>query len=186
MSAFFEARTWWTFALRGIVAVLFGALLWATPSMTLVTLVRVFGVYAIADGVLALSAAAARKVTDRPHWQTVVYGGASVTPGILALFAPHMTALALSLLIALRSIATGAVEISAGYRLRNEIPGERLLAASGVLSIAFGALVVLFHRVGAFALLAWIGAYTIFLGALLIALGLELQRIERGAVPRLA
>ena len=44
------ARNWWALALRGLVAVLFGLLTFFVPAITLMTLVLLFGVYALLDG----------------------------------------------------------------------------------------------------------------------------------------
>ena len=44
------ARNWWALALRGLAAVLFGVLTFLVPGVTLVTLVLLFGAYALLDG----------------------------------------------------------------------------------------------------------------------------------------
>ena len=41
------ARNWWAIALRGLMAVLFGLLTIFIPGVTLVTLVLLFGAYAL-------------------------------------------------------------------------------------------------------------------------------------------
>jgi len=43
---------WWALLLRGIAAILFGTLAFIWPGVTLISLVFVFGAYAIIDGVL--------------------------------------------------------------------------------------------------------------------------------------
>jgi uncharacterized membrane protein HdeD (DUF308 family) len=48
------SRNWWVLLIRGILAVLFGIMAFALPSVTLVTLVLLYGVYALADGCTAL------------------------------------------------------------------------------------------------------------------------------------
>ena len=51
-------RYWWAVVLRGVAAVLFGLLALIWPDITVFVLVILFGAYALADGVLALIAAA--------------------------------------------------------------------------------------------------------------------------------
>lgn len=59
-------RNWWVYALRGVVAIIFGVLALALPGTTILALVLVFGVYALFDGVLAVVAAfRIRKVVDQ-------------------------------------------------------------------------------------------------------------------------
>ena len=50
-------RSWWLLLLRGIAAVAFGVLTFVWPQISLLTLIMVYGVYALIDGVLALIAA---------------------------------------------------------------------------------------------------------------------------------
>ncbi|MBN9168205.1 MAG: hypothetical protein BGO98_40105 [Myxococcales bacterium 68-20] len=185
-TTFFEARNWWAYVLRGIAAVVFGLLTWIFPSMALLTLVLLFGAYALADGVSAIVAAFQRTVRESPRWLLVVYGLVSIAAAVIAVLYPGITALALVLLIAARAIVTGAIEIAAAVRLRRSVQGEWLLAASGVLSIVFGVLLFLFPGPGALGLLLWIGAWAILLGGLLIALGIRLRRMkQRGLGPTL-
>jgi uncharacterized membrane protein HdeD (DUF308 family) len=48
------ARNWWVFALRGVVAILFGVLAFVRPGITLEALVLLFAFWALFDGILAL------------------------------------------------------------------------------------------------------------------------------------
>ncbi len=49
------ARNWWLILLRGICAIAFGVLTFIWPGVTLVTLVLLYGAFALVDGVLALA-----------------------------------------------------------------------------------------------------------------------------------
>jgi hypothetical protein len=51
------AKCWWLLLLRGIAAVLFGLLAFIWPGLTLVTLVLLYGAFALIDGVISLVAA---------------------------------------------------------------------------------------------------------------------------------
>jgi uncharacterized membrane protein HdeD (DUF308 family) len=130
----------------------------------------------------------------RNWWALAIRGAAAILFGLLALvlpgvaagivaFAmPGLTALVLVYLIAGWAIMTGVLEVVAAIRLRDEIPNEWWLAASGVVSIVFGVLVAVAPGAGALALVLWIGAYAIVFGALLIGLAFRLRR-EQPPVP---
>jgi uncharacterized membrane protein HdeD (DUF308 family) len=177
------AGRWWTFVLRGIFAILFGLLTFLMPGMALLTLVFVFGFYAIADGVFNLIAAFSRtRAPDErrlPTWALLIQGVLGVIAGCLAFFIPGLTALALLFLIGGWAIATGVLSIIAAVRLRKQIKGEWLLVLSGVLSVVFGVLLFAFPGPGALAVVIWIGAYAVVFGIMLVALGFRLRKLVR-------
>ncbi len=171
---------WWAFVLRGIFAILFGLICFILPGMALLSLIFLFGFYALADGILNIVAAFRRTGAEQvPWWALLIAGVISIAAGVLAFAIPGITAVALLILIAAWAVATGILEIIAAIRLRKQISGEWVLVVSGLLSIAFGVLMFLFPRAGALAVVIWIGAYAIVLGILMIALGLRLRKFVR-------
>lgn len=182
-------RNWWALAIRGVFAVIFGVLAFAMPSVTLAALVLLFGAYAIADGVFAIIAAVKASGGANRWWWLVLEGILSIAVGALAFLMPGITALFLLYLIAFWAILTGAFEIGIAIRLRKEITGEWLMALSGIASVLFGALLVLFPGAGAVAVIWWIGAYAIVFGALLLSLAFKLRNWQRAfthGIPRTA
>ena len=102
---------------------------------------------------------------------------------------PGLTTIVLLWVIAVWAVVTGVLEIITAIRLRHEITGEGWLAASGVLSIAFGVLLMIAPAAGALALVLWIGAYAVVFGAFLLVLAFRLRgkRVEvRRVMPRAA
>jgi len=135
------AKHWWVLLLRGICAILFGVLTFVWPGITLLTLVLLYGAYALADGVLAL-AEAVMGGAPAPRWWLALVGLLGIAVGILTFAWPGITALVLLLFIAGWAIATGLLQIVGAIRLRKEIESEWLLIASGVLSVIFGLILV--------------------------------------------
>jgi hypothetical protein len=70
-------RNWWTFAVRGVVAVIFGLLALIWPAQTLVILVLLFGAYAFLDGVFAIVTGIA-SIRLRRWWAVLLEGIAGV------------------------------------------------------------------------------------------------------------
>ncbi len=176
------AENWWLLLLRGVAAIAFGVLAFIWPGLTLLTLIFMWGIYAIADGVLALWAAIASRGGEiAPRWWLAVVGIAGILAGLLAFVWPGMTALVLLMFIASWAIVIGALQIWGAIRLRKEIEGEWLLGLSGLLSIAFG--VVLFAQpgAGALAVLWLIGSFAILAGCVYIALAFQLKKYKRPA-----
>jgi len=171
---------WWAFVLRGLIAVIFGILTFLMPSMALLTLVLLFGFYAITDGVFKIIAAFRRTAADQRPWGALLISGIlGLIAGACALLIPGLTAIALLYVIAAWAVVTGAMEIAAAIRLRRQIHGEWLLALAGVLSIALGVLMAIFPGAGALTVVLWIGAWAIVFGVVMVVLGFELRHWTR-------
>jgi uncharacterized membrane protein HdeD (DUF308 family) len=166
------ARNWWALALRGLVALMFGLLTFFLPGMTLVTLILLFGAYALADGIFNIIAFF--RVASH-HWALLIEGLIGIIAGILTFVWPAITALALLYVIAFWAIFTGIFEIIAGIRLRKVITNEWLLLLMGILSLLFGLFVLIAPGVGALAIVLWIGAYALAFGIFLLALAFRLR-----------
>jgi len=170
------AQHWWLLLLRGLVAVLFGVLAFFWPGITLVSLVLVYGAYAIADGVLSLIAAFRGNHELSRTW-LVVTGIAGVAAGLAAFVWPGLTGLILLYFIAGWAVITGVMQVVAAFRVRKEIEGEWLLIAGGVLVVLFGLLLFARPGTGALALAKTIGVFAILYGALLIGFSMRLRRL---------
>ncbi len=166
------AKNWWALALRGLVAVLFGLLTFFLPGITLVTLVLLWGAYALADGIF--NVVAFFRVASH-HWALLLEGVIGILAGIVTFALPAITAIVLLYVIAFWAIFTGIFEIIAGVRLRKAIANEWLLLVMGVLSLLFGALILFAPGVGALAIVLWIGAYAMVFGVFLLALAFRLR-----------
>ncbi len=166
------ARNWWALALRGLVALMFGLLTFFLPGITLVTLILLFGAYALADGIFNI--VAFFRVASH-HWALLIEGLIGIIAGILTFVWPAITALALLYVIAFWAIFTGIFEIVAGIRLRKVITNEWLLLLMGILSVLFGVFVLIAPGVGALAIVLWIGAYALVFGIFLLALAFRLR-----------
>ncbi|MGH8604347.1 MAG: HdeD family acid-resistance protein [Gammaproteobacteria bacterium] len=170
------ARNWWAMALRGLCALLFGAVIFVWPGISLFALVLMFGVYTLLDGVCTMVSTIRSDKREKRWWLFLLQGIAGIIVGIMAFIWPGITALALLYIIAAWAIVTGIFEIVAAVQLRKEIEGEWLLGLSGIASVVFGALLVGFPGAGALAVLWIIGAYSILLGILLMILAFRLRQ----------
>ncbi len=169
------AKNWWLILLRGICAIIFGVLTFVWPGVTLVTLVLLYGAFALADGIFALGAAIAGR-TPEPRWWLALVGLLGIAAGIVTLLWPGMTAVILLFFIAAWAIASGVMQIVGAIRLRKEISDEWLLIASGVLSVLFGLVLLARPGLGALSMIFVIGAFAIVYGILEVMFSLRLRR----------
>jgi len=168
-------RNWWSLVLRGLIAILFAAMTFVWPAITLDVLALLFGAYALIDGVVSL-VGAVRASSAHERWGALVFEGVvGLFAGIVTLVWPAMTVVALAVIIGAWALITGVLELVAAFSLRKHISGEWLLAVTGLASIVFGILMMIAPLAGALVLALWIGAYALAFGVLLVILGFRLR-----------
>lgn len=169
------ARSWWIYALRGVLAILFGvfAIMW--PGLTLLSLVALFAAYALISGVISVVGAIRMRKRDDDWWLPLLLGLVSIGAGVIAIAHPSLTALVLVLVIGANALITGVLDVATAIRLRKTIRNEWLMILSGAASIVFGILVFLFPAAGALALVWLISIYALVTGLLMLVLALRLR-----------
>jgi uncharacterized membrane protein HdeD (DUF308 family) len=175
---------WWLLLLRGIAAIAFGVLALFWPAITLISLTLLWGAYTLVDGVFALWAAISGRANAPamgPRWWMAISGVVSILAGLAAFFWPGMTAFILLIFIGIWAIIIGVLTIWGAIQARKEIEGEWVLGLFGLLSIAFGALVLFQPGAGALSLIWTIAGYAIFAGVLLIMLAFRVRKFKRPA-----
>lgn len=171
------ARDWWIILLRGLLAIAFGVLTWYLPGISLASLVMVFGVYALVDGILGIWAAISSRKEYDGWWVLLLWALIAIGAGILTFASPGITALALLLYIAIWAIATGITQIVVAIRLRKEIDNEWWLILAGIASVIFGGLLIAQPAAGALALLWTIATYAVIFGVLLVLLAFKVRKL---------
>ena len=169
------AKNWWLLLLRGIAAIIFGLLAFAWPGLTLLTLILFYGAFALVDGVLAIIAAITGGAPGSRWWLAVV-GLLGIAAGLVTFMMPGLTAIVLLLFIAGWAIATGVFQIIGAIKLRKEIDNEWLLILGGIISVLFGACMMLAPGAGALALVWVIGAYSVVTGVIFVVLAFRLRK----------
>jgi uncharacterized membrane protein HdeD (DUF308 family) len=168
---------WWTFALRGVLAIVFGILFFVAPGPALAALVFLFGFWAFVDGSVAFVSA----ISSRHSWQLALAGVIGIAVGILTFFRPGVTALGLYFVVAVWSLARGVLEIAMAGRLRFRTGVSGWLVAGGITSLLFGVLMIILPEAGALALAWLIGLYGLIIGIALISLAVRVRSIGRRA-----
>jgi uncharacterized membrane protein HdeD (DUF308 family) len=169
---------WSSLALRGAASIFFGILALAWPTATLAAVTILFGLYSMADGVLAF-ATASRRGEDRQRWLLVFEGVVGVAAGVVTLLWPGLTLLALIILVGVRTIIAGGFQIGAAWEMRRSLPSAFLYGIGGAASILFGFLTFLLPGVGAYVLITMLGIFCIVFGATLLVWSLRIRNMVR-------
>ena len=169
------ARKWWVLLLRGLGAIALGILVIWWPGVTLLTLVILWGIFALVDGIAGIMLGIRGEADGTMWWTMMLLGVIGVGAAITAFIWPGMTAVILLWIIAWTAILRGIFEIAAAIRLRKHIDNEWLLAISGLLSVVAGFLVLRNPAAGALAITLIIGAYMIALGIVAVVLSFRIK-----------
>ncbi|HEU4864586.1 MAG TPA: HdeD family acid-resistance protein [Candidatus Limnocylindria bacterium] len=175
------ARWWWTFVVRGLLAIAFGVLAFFAPGLGIAVLVGLFAAWALIDGVTSLATGIGGRNRDKSWWLEILEGVVSIIAGIIALVFPVLAAEVLVIIIAAWAIVTGIFEIIAAIRLREQIKGEFWLGLAGLASILFGVILLVFPGVGALSLVWLIGSFALVFGVFLVILGWRLRGVNEMA-----
>ena len=172
------ARWWWTFILRGLLAVAFGALAFFAPAFGLAVLVGLFAAWMLIDGAAGLFTALRTRGGDRSWWLEGIEGLAGIGVGVVALVLPQLAAEALVILVAAWAFVTGVAEIWTAIRMREQIHGEFWLGLAGAASVLFAVILVLYPAAGALSLVWLIGSFALVFGGFLVITGWRLRTID--------
>jgi uncharacterized membrane protein HdeD (DUF308 family) len=173
------AANWRALALRGFVALLFGLVVLFWPGLILAVLSLLFGIYALVDGGVVLVPALRSSDRGARRWLPLAEGAVGVVAGLVALLWPGMTASGLLYVIAGWAVATGILKITTTIVLRGEVENGWPLAASGALSVLFGAILADLAGSDLPSLAPFIGVFAIMLGLGLITFALRTRDQQR-------
>lgn len=174
-------RAWWSFLIKGIVAVVFGLLALVWPGHLLAALVTIFGVFLLVIGIVATAGALMHRSESKNWVWLMVPGAVGIVVGLITIARPTMTTVILAYLIGIWAIVNGVVEIYNAFKLRKDIAGEWIPFLVGVVSVVLG--IVLFltpHTAGA-ALVRLIGLFALGLGILWLAVAYRTRRWHKPA-----
>ncbi|MGZ3361307.1 MAG: HdeD family acid-resistance protein [Xanthobacteraceae bacterium] len=168
-------QNWWLFTLRGVLGIIFGILALIFPGPTILSLVLLFSAYMLVDGIFGIISAvrAIRRKEDR--WGLLIFEGLlDIATGAVAFLWPGLTVVAFVWLIAAWAIVSGGLMTAAGLRLNIE-HGRWWLVLGGLLSLAYGVLLIITPLIGAVVFAWWLGAYALVFGVALVIFSLKLR-----------
>jgi uncharacterized membrane protein HdeD (DUF308 family) len=175
------SRIWKFIAAEGVLAIAFGAVLIIWPDIGLSALVWIVGVYALVRGVVTVVGALMTPVSPRERGWLFAQGAVATAVGIAVLVWPDISAKALLYVIAGYAIAVGVLLMGSALYLPLSGGRRLLLALSGMIFAAYGAVMFIEPGEGALAQIALIASLLIVTGVTMIGLALELRDVAEKA-----
>jgi len=176
-----DSVRWSSVLLRGILGIIFGVILLAWPKATVSIAIWVFGIFAIAAGMVGATVAASAR-HERQHWiWSVVAGIASMGIGIAILVWPEATAKLLLLLIAILALVWGVSDLLLAVGIRKEAStfSVVMMALAGLISVAFGLYALINPGEGALAIIWLISVYAIAWGVMLTIASFAIRSVQK-------
>lgn len=163
----------------GLAAIAFGivALAWNEP--TTEALKILVGIFLLATGLFFLAHAGLQAKQEGKYIGSLVLGIVGVVAAVVTLAWPDITSRVLLYLLAVWAIFAGVVQLYTAYLLRGSGTATIMFALAGLLSLAFGVLLIAFPEGGATKLVWLIGIFAIVLGMLYLVAGFETRHLDR-------
>jgi uncharacterized membrane protein HdeD (DUF308 family) len=162
----------------GVLAIIAGIIALAWPGVTVVVLVILFAVYAFSDAFMQ-GARAFSSDGFGPVLGHLLLGLVDIAAGIFALAWPAPTVLVLVLVVGFWAIFGGVAEFFSAFAAGETAGLRTLLLIGGLVSVAFGVVLLARPGVGALTLALLYGLFALTYGVTQISLGVHLRGAGR-------
>jgi uncharacterized membrane protein HdeD (DUF308 family) len=174
------ARRWWSYLLRGLLAIAFGIILLAWPGATVLVLLVVFGIFAVIDGIVDVILAIAL-ASDKQQWGwTLVKGVVGLLIGIVILTRPDVALTVVVVLIAIWAILSGFIELAAAFDMPPD-SGRGFVGLFGAISVIVGVLLLAVPFTTVFVFIVIVGIYAIVAGIIGFILSFVMRKWQKEA-----
>jgi len=174
---------WWFLALNGIIAILFGLLVFIYPEQTVEKLVFFFGLIIFLSG-LALLGTAIIKINKEKKTGLLLFESiATVTVGVIIMIFPQHSLKFFFILIGVWAVILGIVQLVMLINTKGQFAGKNLFLFNGLLTLAMGVLLFFDPYSIADFLVRLIGIFSFVFGCVLIYLAFILKKINSASQP---
>ncbi len=171
------SRNWWTLALRGVVAILFGIGAFIWPMATALALVFLLAAFAFVEGIFAFIGAFGWGLPGGQRLLLILIGLLGLGVGVFAVASPGLAAVTIVLWVGWWAIISGIISVVLAIEMRKEIENEWMLVLGALLSVAFGIL-LLWRPLSGVLTLTWLfGFYAIIYGIIMLSLGFRVKSL---------
>ena len=166
---------WTTLILRGVLALVLGALMFMNLQAGALAVLVILGIYAILDGIFKLGEVYAKIKAQESYRHALFSAAVSLVCGIAIFVWPQISVVILIALLAALILIQGGVDLYAALRERKSLKRSRfwLLLIGGIAQLLFGVWMIAQPVLGGLTIIAVIAAYAMVIGVILIIRGIE-------------
>ena len=158
---------WWTYLLRGIVAIAFGIIALVWPTATVFVLIVLFGLWALVEGLFSLVYSIVKAYRGDKFFAQLMLGIVGVLVGAIVLARPGVSSLAVVWVIAFWALLRGIMMIISAFEMSGSAAVRWLVGIVGALAIIVGIILFVHPVAGVFTIILVVGIYALVAGVLL-------------------
>lgn len=171
-------KAWWSYLLKGIVAIAFGVAFIAYPHATLKTFIWIFGIFALVSGIVDVILAIVL-ATRKERWGWPLVGGLlSILIGGIVLRDPNVALGVIVLLVAIWALIGGIAAVASAFDMPPK-SGRGWIGVSGALAIIAGIIILAYPVGSTYAVMVLIAVYLLIGGAFLIVFSFYAMSMQR-------
>jgi len=170
---------WWSIAVNGIIALLYGILAIFIPGETILTIIIWFGIVVLVVGVAMLIGVINNIRNKLPYGTDLLWAILTIVIGGVLTFYTQRSIEIFVIIIGLWAILVGAVQLYLMTKLDSSDKSRNTFLINGVLTVIFG--VVLFFNpfTSAKALLILTGIIAFIIGIVMIIISLKMKSLSK-------
>jgi uncharacterized membrane protein HdeD (DUF308 family) len=169
-------KNWWLASMKGIIALIIGIITLIYPDVALLTVVTLFGIFAIAGGVLIISASLLNK-ENNANWKFWLFEGIiDVLIGIALASFPERSASILMIFIAIWAFIAGVTQLVTFFKLKEFKMNRPIIFINSLLLLLFGFFLISNPFEGGITLTIIFGIFLVLFGLLTIMSSIRLSR----------
>ncbi|MHB8895645.1 MAG: HdeD family acid-resistance protein [Candidatus Geothermincolia bacterium] len=177
---------WWTYLLRGILALIFGVIILVWPGATVLVLIILFGCYVLVEGLFAVGFSIAKASKGEKWVALLLLGILGIIVGLAVLVRPGAGTLAVLIVFAIWLVIRGFLMLISAFEMSGAASVRWLVGISGALALILGILMLIFPISGVFGVILVIGIYSLVAGVFLAISSFYIKKIEESGPDTLA
>lgn len=170
---------WWLILIRGLIGVILGIAAIAYPGKTLMFITVLIGVFLLLDGVMASVGGLLSIKKSKSWWVLFLQGLIGIALGWAIFSYPDVTLRVVFFLVAVWAILMGITFVVIAIITRSRAYGGWLLAATGLISLAFGIFLLSNPVVSVQFLTVLVGLYILISGVFNTAFAFEMRAMNK-------